>query len=137
MVNCPKCGAKVTEEMAFCPKCGAPLKAEKPKEQPVAAPAPSIVYRGEKAEKHEKEEKGEKGEKGERAEKHEKREFTFIGPLIGGLVLIFLGLMAYMQVSGMLGREIAWAAFLVVIGIIVIVAGIYAWMTTSRRYPRT
>ncbi|NWG11054.1 zinc ribbon domain-containing protein [Candidatus Bathyarchaeota archaeon] len=134
MANCPKCGAKVTEEMAFCPKCGAPLKAEKPKEQPPAAPVPPTVYRGEKAEKHEKEEKGEKGEK---AEKHEKREFTFIGPLIGGLVLIFLGFMAYMQVSGMLGREIAWATFLVVIGIIIIVAGIYAWMVASRRYPKT
>lgn len=134
MANCPKCGTKVTEEMAFCPKCGAPLKAEKPPEQPVAAPAPPTVYRGEKAEKHEKEEKGEKGEKTEKREKH---EFTFIGPLIGGLVLIFLGFMAYLQISGYLGREVAWAAFLIVIGIIVIVAGIYASMVASRRHPRT
>lgn len=132
MANCPKCGTKVTEEMAFCPKCGAPLRMEKPPEKPAAAPAPT-AYRGEKGEKQEKEEK----EKGEKTEKHEKREFTFIGPLIGGLVLIFLGFMAYMQVSGFLGREVAWAAFLVVIGIIVIVAGIYAYMVTSRRYPRT
>ncbi|NWF86657.1 zinc ribbon domain-containing protein [Candidatus Bathyarchaeota archaeon] len=129
-MNCSKCGAKVTEEMAFCPKCGAPLKAERPPEKPAVAPAPT-VYKGEKTEKHEKEEKGEK------AEKHEKREFAFIGPLIGGLVLIFLGFMFYLQVSGLLGREIAWATFLIIVGIIVIVAGIYASMATSRRYPRT
>jgi len=132
VVNCPKCGAKVTEEMAFCPKCGAPLKAEKPKEQPVAAPAPSIVYRGEKAEKHEKEEKGEKGEKGERAEKHEKREFTFIGPLIGGLVLIFLGVISLLQITGRINKEILWALFFVVIGILIIVGAIMA----SRRHPK-
>lgn len=133
VVNCSKCGAKVTEEMAFCPKCGAPLKTERPPEKPAAAPTPT-VYRGEKAEKREKEEKREKGEK---AEKHEKREFTFMGPLIGGLVLIFLGFMFYLQVSGLLGREIAWATFLIIVGIIVIVAGIYASMAASRRYPRT
>ena len=49
-MNCSKCGAKVTEEMAFCPKCGAPLKTERPPEKPAAAPTPT-VYRGEKAER--------------------------------------------------------------------------------------
>lgn len=118
--------------MIFCPKCGAPLKAEKPSEQP-AAPTP-MAYRGEKAEKHEKEEKGEKGEK---AEKYEKREYAFIGPLIGGLILIFLGFMAYLQISGFLGREVAGATFLIIIGIIIIVAAIYASMAASRRHPKT
>ena len=71
MSYCPKCGTKVSEEMAFCPKCGAPLKAEKPPTE-----APPTGYRSEKAEK---------------AEKHEKQEFGFIGSLIGGLILIFFG----------------------------------------------
>ncbi|NIQ05283.1 MAG: zinc ribbon domain-containing protein, partial [Candidatus Korarchaeota archaeon] len=30
MPYCPKCGAEVSEDMAFCPGCGASLKAEKP-----------------------------------------------------------------------------------------------------------
>lgn len=128
VANCPKCGTKVTEEMAFCPKCGAPLKA-KPPEQPAAAPAPT-AYRGEKGEKREKEEKGEKGEK------HEKRGYTFMGPLIGGLVLIFFGFMAYLQIYGLLRSDIAGATFLLVVGVIIIIAAIYMAMTSSRRSPR-
>ena len=99
MPYCSKCGAQVREEMAFCPKCGAALKVEPPPAETVSAPAP---YRAEKAEKHEKrekEEKGEKREKEEKTEKHEKREFGVIGPLIGGLILIVVGLMFYLQVT--------------------------------------
>jgi len=40
--------------------------------------------------------KTEKREKSEKAEKHEKREYGYIGPLIGGLILIAVGLMAYL-----------------------------------------
>lgn len=117
MSYCPKCGAKVEEEMTFCPKCGAPLKTEQPQEWRRRA---------------EKGEKAEKREKGEKAEKHEKREFGFIGPLIGGLILIFLGLTFYLQLLGYRVWEIAWAFFLVTIGIIIIIGTIYA----TRRYPR-
>lgn len=130
MSYCPKCGTKVSEEMAFCPKCGAPLKAEKP-----TAEAPSTGYRPErveKAEKAEKTEKHEKQEKGEKTEKPEKREFGFVGSLIGGLILIFFGLMSYLQVTGFLGREVVGALFLILIGIIVIIGVIYA----ARRHPR-
>jgi len=125
MSYCPKCGTKVSEEMAFCPKCGAPLKAEKPPTE-----APPTGYRSEKAEKAEKHEKQEKGEK---TEKHEKREFGFIGSLIGGLILIFFGLMSYLQVTGFLGREVVGALFLILIGIMIIIGGLYA----ARRHPRT
>lgn len=117
MSYCPKCGAKVEEEMTFCPKCGAPLKTEQPQEWRRRA---------------EKGEKAEKREKGEKAEKHEKREFGFIGPLIGGLILIFLGLTFYLQLLGYRVWEIAWAFFLITIGIIIIIGTIYA----TRRYPR-
>lgn len=130
MSYCPKCGTKVSEEMAFCPKCGAPLKAEKP-----TAEAPPTGYRPErveKAEKAEKTEKHEKQEKGEKTEKPEKREFGFVGSLIGGLILIFFGLMSYLQVTGFLGREVVGALFLILIGIIVIIGVIYA----ARRHPR-
>lgn len=124
MSYCPKCGTKVSEEMAFCPKCGAPLKAEKPPTE-----ASPTGYRSEKAEKAEKHEKQEKGEK---TEKHEKREFGFVGSLIGGLILIFFGLMSYLQVTGFLGKEVAGASFLILIGIIIIIGVIYA----ARRHPR-
>jgi len=77
MPYCPKCGAEVSEGMNFCSKCGATL-----------GPLPPRVRR-------EKEEKHEKREKSEKAEKHEKREYSYIGPLIGGLILIAVGLMAY------------------------------------------
>jgi uncharacterized membrane protein YvbJ len=126
MPYCQKCGTEVSEEMTFCPKCGASLKVEKPVE---AAPAPA-PKKTEKAEKHEKEEKREK------AEKREKREFGVIGPLIGGLILILLGLMLYLQVTGFLQRGVAGALFLITLGIIVIVAGLYAATTAARRHPR-
>jgi len=126
MTYCPKCGAKVSEEMAFCPKCGAPLKIEaKP------APAPQRV---EKAEKHEKREKEEKHEKGE---KREKREVSFFGPLVGGLILIFLGLISYLIVTGYLVRELAGALFLIIIGVIIILSAIYASSVARKRHPRT
>ncbi len=124
MPYCPKCGAEVSEKMAFCPKCGASLKVE-------AAPAPAPPRRAEKEEKHEKEEKGEK------AEKHEKREFGVIGPLIGGLVLIFLGLVSYLQISGVLLPEAVSALFFISIGIIIIVVSVYVMMVAKRRSPRT
>jgi uncharacterized membrane protein YdbT with pleckstrin-like domain len=123
MVYCPKCGTEVNEEMVFCPKCGAALKAEQPR-----------AHRAEKAEKQEKQEKQEKREK---SEKYEKREFGFIGPLIGGLILVFLGFISYLQVIGYLGREIVGALFLVMIGVIIIVVGLYAMVLASRRHPRT
>jgi len=115
---CPKCGTKVSEEMAFCPECGAPLK------------APPVGYRPEKEEKAEKHEKEEKKEK---TEKYEKREFGVLGPLIAGLILICLGVMLYLQVTGFLRREIVGAFFLVIIGIMIIVLA----MVASRRHPRT
>ena len=131
MPFCPKCGAEVHEEMAFCPKCGAALKAEMP---PAEAVGPERYRREkeEKAEKAEKAEKREKEEKWERPEKHEKREVSAIGPLVGGLFLIFLGLALYLQVMGYPLWEFAGALFLVIIGIIIIIAAIYA----ARRFPR-
>ena len=131
MPFCPKCGAEVHEEMAFCPKCGAPLKAEMPSAEAVA-PERYRREKEEKGEKAEKAEKHEKEEKRERPEKYEKREVSAIGPLVGGLFLIFLGLALYLQVMGHPIWEFAGALFLIIVGIVIIVAGIYA----SRMFPR-
>lgn len=140
MPYCPKCGAQVEENMVFCPKCGASLKAEQPRtveEQAKQFGERTRKEGGEfgqrmKGEKEEKTEKREKQEKGEKGEKHEKREYSFIGPLIGGLILIFTGLTFYLQITGNIKGEILWAFFFVIIGVIIIVGALLA----MRRYPK-
>jgi uncharacterized Zn finger protein (UPF0148 family) len=135
MPECKKCGFKVKEDMSFCPNCGASLReAAVAVPQPPAPPERPTHVRYEKEEKHEKQEKREKGEK------HEKGEYGFIGPLIGGIVLIIIGLMSYLQVTGMINdvtRGILWAFFIVVVGLLLILGAIYAMTTARRRYPRT
>jgi len=138
MPECPKCGYKVREDMIFCPNCGASLKAEQASAP--TRPEPPVRYTREKEEKYEsreKREKGEKGEKGEKRENREKGEFGFIGPLIGGLILIFLGLAFYLERTGVIAAPYLWAFFFVIIGIIIIFAAIYGSIMTHRRYPRT
>jgi hypothetical protein len=130
MSFCPKCGNKITEDMVFCPKCGAPLKVEQAASQPARPP----TYRHEKEEKSEKGE--EKGEKHEKREKHEKHEYAFIGPLIGGLILLFIGLSAYISIVGHVEMKILGAAFLITVGLLIIVLAIYGAVVASRRHPR-
>jgi len=135
MPNCPKCNARVTEAMSFCPNCGASLKVA-PAPAPAAAPVPPAqpVHR-EKEEKREKDEKGEKAEKGEKGEKHEKRMFGPIGPIVFGVVLIMLGLLFYLRLTGWMAEPMLWAYFFVAIGIVIILAAIYGAMMASRRHP--
>jgi len=145
MPYCSRCGAQVTEEMNFCNRCGAPLKA--PAAPPPAAPTPAAPApptpspprpeRYEKAEKREKREKeGEKREKEEKGEKREKEETGYIGPFIGGLILILLGFMFYLTTTGMMRPAHVWPFFLVLVGVIVIVLGVYVSTTARRRSPR-
>jgi uncharacterized membrane protein YvbJ len=125
---CPKCGAEVDESASFCLRCGASLKIG----QVSAETVPSRpVRRDEKAEKYEKEEKSEK------AEKHEKREFWVIGSLVTGLILILLGIIAFLRMSGQLRGGAGGAAFLLVVGTIVTVVSIYGVVTARHRYPDT
>jgi len=132
MSYCPKCGARVREGMNFCPKCGTSLKVEQLPAEAVS-PAPS---RAEKAEKREKEEKEEKREKGEKEEKYERREFGYIGPLVGGLFLMFIGFILYFTVTASIRFEAVLALSFVIIGIIIIVGGVYAATMAARRHPR-
>jgi len=124
---CPKCGAKLEEDVSFCPKCGAPLKMA----QTSAETRPIAYQRGEKSEKSEKAEKHEKGEK------REKHELGFFGPLIGGLILIFLGVAAFV---GLEYPHYDWrwigAFFLLLIGVIVIIAAIYVALVVGKRHPK-
>jgi cation transport ATPase len=140
MSYCPKCGSKITEEMTFCPNCGASLKTIQP--APAAQPTAPRGEKAEKGEKGEKQEKREKEardqrEKREKGEKHEKRQYGFAGPLIGGLVLIFFGLMLFLGLTTTISWGIMWAFFVVIIGIIIIIGAIYAATMASRRHPPT
>jgi uncharacterized membrane protein YvbJ len=127
MAYCPKCGNEVRDDMVFCPKCGAPLKVQ----QTSTATVRSARYRNEKAEKDEKQEKTEK------TEKHEKGEHAFIGPLIGGLILVFIGLSFYLETTGLVSRPVTGALFLVIVGVLIMFGAIYGARLASRRHPRT
>ncbi len=137
MSVCPKCGAKTREGMNFCPNCGATLKVEKATAAaPTTAPPTTQHVKVEKEEKHEKEEKDEKNEP-EKGERYPRRESAFIGPLIGGFILIFAGLAFYAVLTRMFSWQTVGALFFVAIGIIVIAGAIYAATMASRRHPRT
>jgi len=129
MAYCSKCGNKVDEDASFCPNCGASLKPGQ--SQYAAAP---LTYSYDREEKHEKREKEEKNEKGERSEKSEQGQFRYIGPIIGGVVLIVLGLMFLYPQTMM--RE-TWALLLAAVGMIIIVGAIYAAMKASKQNPKT
>lgn len=126
MSYCPKCGNKIDENMMFCPKCGASLK----KTQASTETAPrTVVYRNEKNEKDEKHEKGEK------TEKHEKRVYGFMGPLIGGLILILIGLTAYLELVNMVERRMLGALFFVIVGVAIIIGVAYGATLARKRHP--
>jgi predicted lipid-binding transport protein (Tim44 family) len=132
MPYCPKCGNLIDENMTFCPRCGAPLKS-----QTAPGPAPASTYRrDEKSEKNEKNEKDER-DRNEKNEKQEKGEHgSFIGYLIGGLILIIIGIFSLLSVSGLIPAGANWAFILVLIGIIIIVAAVYAALMAKKRSPQ-
>jgi F0F1-type ATP synthase assembly protein I len=135
MPYCHKCGSEVNEKNSFCPKCGAALKAGSPSQ-----PMSPERYRNEKAEKQEKQEKHEKDEKTEKGgaqqEKYEKHEYGFLGPLIGGVVLILVGFMLYLAVSGSFSFRSIFPFFLIIIGAIVILGVLVGSVMAKRRNPR-
>jgi len=134
MPYCQKCGTEVSANMDFCPQCGAALK--------VTAARPAERYRGEKAEieekreKEEKEEKMEKGEKTEKTEKHEKQEYSIFGSLIGGSILVLLGIMFYLTVAGTITLRSVFPAFLIIIGVIVILGVIITAVRAKGKHPK-
>ena len=130
MPYCQKCGSEVKEENSFCPQCGATLKA--------GEPGPFVHYRGEKSEKQEKHEKNgkeEKMEKGEQQEKYEKQEFGVLAPLIGGAILILVGFLLYLAVSGVLDIHSIVPFVLIIIGAIVILGVAVGAVMARKKNP--
>ncbi len=111
---CRYCGAPLTEGAKFCPNCGRPVGPT----TSAYATAPTLPPR----ERREKEEKGEKQEKEEKGEKQEKgREGSVVGPVFGGLILIWLGLSFYLGTS--YGIQNWWSVFMTGLGTILILWG--------------
>ncbi|MBI2184670.1 MAG: zinc ribbon domain-containing protein [Thaumarchaeota archaeon] len=108
MTYCSKCGAEVLADAAYCPKCGNPTAASS---QPTWGPMGPR--------RHEKGEKAEKAEKHEKQEKSGPRDWT--GPLVGGLILIWLGVTFYLVQIGYTSWMNWWGYFIFGIGIILIV----------------
>ena len=130
MQYCRKCGSEVNEEMTFCPKCGTAIK--------VTETVPIERYISEKAEKqekHEKNEKEKKMEKGEPQEKYEKQQFGVLGPLIGGFILIVVGFMFYLAVSGAINVRSIFPFFLIIIGGIVILGVAIGAVMARKKNP--
>ncbi len=124
--------------MSFCPKCGAALKGESAQATapPTSTPTsqPPVQMTREKQEKQEKQEKGEKHEKGET---REKAQFSFIAPIIAGVVILFFALLAFLAIAYP-GVNVYYGPFvLVIIGIGIIIGAIYGATMARRRYPRT
>ncbi|MGQ9781125.1 MAG: zinc-ribbon domain-containing protein [Nitrososphaeria archaeon] len=117
MPFCSKCGAEIPPDAVFCPKCGAQIG---------VAPVPSIRYREEKREKEEKSEKGEKHEPGEKT-----------GPLVGGLILIWLGITFYMVQARYIVWADWWAYFLIGLGVILLIQGAIKHVTSAYRSAAT
>ena len=126
MSYCLKCGNKVDDSMAFCPNCGASLRME----TGTTPPYPPPTYR--RDEKNEKQEKNQRNEKGE---KQEKGEHSFVGWLIGGIIVISIGLFAFANAFGYITSAIQNAAILVVIGVVLILVAIWRSMSARRHFP--
>lgn len=132
MPYCPKCGLEVKEEMTFCPRCGASLKTKES--------MPAEQYKGEKTEKQEKQEKqekNEKNEKGEQQEKYEKQQYGILGPLVGGLILILVGVMFYLSLIGVFTLSSIFPFVLIIIGAIVILGVLIGSLMAKGRNPET
>ena len=144
MPNCPKCGNEVTDEMDFCPKCGTALKVTSAQDfeksakefgERMAQKGREFGERMSERARLRAERREERYEKYEKSEVHEKHEFVFVGPLIGGIILIFIGLLIYLQVTGALNVVFIGALFIIVIGVLIIAAGIFAATMMRRRHP--
>jgi len=131
MSYCPKCGHKVDQTMTFCPNCGASLKTGTTWQGQPGQPAPpqyDYYYRN--RHHYEKEEKNEK------AEKHEKPGGGYLGLIIAGLIVLSIGVLAYLNATtGFITGPVASAVVVVIIGIVIVVAGVYYASRARSRNP--
>ena len=122
MPFCPKCGGSVEETMAFCPTCGTSLK-----DMPPTQEAPS-------KEKQEPQMNYCPPEKAEANIEEEKRDYSYVGFLVGGLILIVIGVFAVLDLTSTLLSFIQdLEIMLVIIGAILVCGSLYM-IASVRRY---
>ena len=133
---CHNCGAQLVPGAIYCQRCGTPVPgAAPPAGSAVPSPAtpgpayPNYPYRR----RHEKQEKNEKNEKGEKGEKGGKG-FGIIGPVVGGLILVWLGVTFFLAQNGTLVWSNWWAYFIAGIGAILILQGILMFGLSRRTF---
>lgn len=113
MPYCPSCGKEVSEDDEFCSKCRASLK--EPRLRPVRR----------------RDEKDEKDETDEKDEKDEKREDDQAGALVGGLVVVWLGVSFALRNLGYYPWADMGGVFLLGLGVILILRGLWAYSKTG------
>jgi len=121
--------------MVFCPHCGTSLKETASTQMPPTQTPPPAYTRYHRDEK-ESEKHNEKGEK-HQGEKPEKADFSFVGFLVGGLILVTIGVFALLDLTYSFNSTQALAAMLLVIGAIIIIAAIYVATRARRHFPPT
>lgn len=134
--NCPKCGSEVDENMAFCPKCGASLRAAGPADWGEDWRARRREWREQRRDLRRQRRHAGRSEKQEEWEKSEKHEYMFLGPIIGGLVVIVFGALLYLLAVGGYNAQMLTALFFVFVGLIIIAAAVYGAIMVRRRRPR-
>jgi len=135
---CSNCGAPISEGALYCGRCGRQLN-----DVPTASSTPPPTwgspgtptssqppYHNERYEKHEKQEKREKGEKHEKGGRN-----GWIGPLFGGTVLIWIGIILTLAASGSISWNVWWDWFLAGLGILLVLEGAILSISRGRSYP--
>jgi uncharacterized membrane protein YvbJ len=128
MSYCPKCGNEIEERMVFCPRCGTSLKS-------AATPVQESATESNQNEKVEKSEKQERNQNQSKAERHDRSEYSFVGYLMGGLILITIAVFALLDLSHPSNSTQDLAAMLLIIGVIIISGAIYIYTTAHKRFP--
>jgi hypothetical protein len=106
MPYCPRCGNDVSEDADYCTRCRAPLKE-------------GVVYRR----VYRRDEKDEKNEKDEKDEKNENDKY---GPIIGGLIVTWLGTLLLLSNQNIINSSDFGGYFLMGIGAILLFRGMLA-----------
>ena len=75
-------------------------------------------------------------EKEEKTKKYEKQEYSVLGSLIGGSILILVGIMFYLTVAGVLNLRSIYPFFLIIIGAIVILGVTIGAVRARKKHPR-
>lgn len=132
MPQCPKCGSEITDEMTFCPKCGASLKTAQSQEWREQLRESRKEWRERRREMRDTH----RTEKEEEWEKTEKHGIIFVGPLLGGVIVLVIGLFLYFVVTTGFNLALLGALFFVFIGIVIIVGATYGAIIFGRRHPR-